>query len=650
MKTFYYKQGLIFAFACLNVGLKAQEQVPATPPDSLKKLPAVIVTGPKYGRFSDYSAQTLQMSTFDIVTNPAAMADIIGNMRVLPGVQSNDNDGRLIIQGGGTGESQIYINDLIVANPYTLTSKNNGVRTRFNSDLFEGIVLQSGGFNAEFGQALSGIVNLNTKEREMMQAKTDMAVSSVYAGVTHIDKKPSYAYSTSLDYSNLTPYSKLFPDQYHWQKHYKQLSFDFFLTKAFSSRTKMTAQIHASTAGGDYLYETVDSVSMENDLKQNYLYAQLNLYHTFNNRFSLSVAGNIVIDQFSGTGVEYQNDKINTRNSWNHNKINLQYRAGRLTNRTGMELILNPYHETYTFGKEYTTSVNNNLASIYNDTKLFLSNNLTASIGIRGEYSNYLNRFNLAPRLYLGYRLNRHNIISASAGEYFQLPAMEYLKRANTMDFTSVNKATVSYGYVKKSSKFQWDAYYKKYANAITYKQVDRQVIDIENTGKGQGWGTDVFLKNNFKNLEYWFSYSFNHTKKQYDWFPEAVTPDYVSRHSLNATLKYWIAPMKSLVSANYTIASGTPYYKNSYPYNELGTTPLRNRLDISWSYLPRPWVIIHFGCQNVLGYKNIYGYEYSEIHPEVRQEIRNPQTRFLFLGVFITFSHNKKLNQLKNL
>jgi hypothetical protein len=227
---------------------------------------------------------------------------------------------------------------------------------------------------------------------------------------------------------------------------------------------------------------------------------------------------------------------------------------------------------------------------------------------------------------------------------------MEYLRQANTIDFTYVNKATVSYSYVKKSSKFQWDAYYKKYTNAITYNRGEQQATDMANAGKGQAWGTDVFLKNNFKNLEYWFSYSFNHTKKQYDWFPEAVTPDYVSRHSLNATLKYWIAPLKSLASANYTIASGTPYYKDAYPYNELGTTPLRNRLDISWSYLPKPWLIIHFACQNVLGYKNIYGYEYSQIHPEVRQEISNPQSRFLFLGVFITFSHNKKLNQLKNL
>jgi hypothetical protein len=51
-----------------------------------------------------------------------------------------------------------------------------------------------------------------------------------------------------------------------------------------------------------------------------------------------------------------------------------------------------------------------------------------------------------------------------------------------------------------------------------------------------------------------------------------------------------------------------------------------------------------------VLGRKNIYGYEYSQVHPDVRQEISNPQKRFFFVGIFITLSKDKKLNELKNL
>ena len=629
---------------------KGQEKIRVILLDSLFELKNVVISAPKYGRFSDYSAQTIQMSTFDIVTNPAAMADILGNMRVLPGVQTNDNDGRLIIQGGSPEESQVYINDLIVMNPYSLSAANSGVRSRFTPDLFDGIVLQSGGSNAEFGQALSGIVNLNTKEKETMEAKTDVSVSSVFIGLTHIDKKPSYSYRASLTYSNLAPYQQLFPDKYEWNKPFQQIQADFFLTKDFSAKTRVTAQLNLSNTGLDFVRFNVDSVRFNNDLKQNYLYAQVNVYHEFNRQWNLSLASNVVVDDFSGTEVQSINDRIKSTNIWNHNKINLQYAKENIVNRTGLEYIHNPYKETYTLGLEYKNKISNDLLSFYNDTKLYLTNNLTASIGLRSEYSNYLNQFNFAPRIYVGYQLNPGNIVSASVGEYFQLPAMEYLKLSDAITFASATKGTVSYSYVKKSSKLQVDAYYKKYKNAITYQQGQYQPVDIANDGSGYGLGTDVFLKNNFKSLEYWLTYSYNDTKKRQAYFAEKVIPDYVARHSFNATLKYWIAPLKSMLGGSYNIASGAPYYNELLPHNKLGTTPLRNRLDIAWSYLPRSNIILHFGCQNLLGYKNVYGYHYSQINPGVRSEITNPSTRFFFVGLFITFSHDKNLNQLKSL
>jgi hypothetical protein len=619
--------------------------------DSIHHLQTVTVSAPKYGRFSDYSAQTIRMSTFDIVTNPAAMADMIGNMRVLPGVQVNDNDGRLIIQGGSSDESQIYINDLLVLNPYNLTSENTGVRTRFSSDLFEGVALQSGGYNAEFGQALSGIVNLNTKEKKHIESKTDLAISSVFTSLTHMDRKPSCAYRGSLAYTHTEPYFKLVPNGYRWNKYPEQISADLYFTKEFSPKTKLIAQAQFSSAAMNYSYENVDSMTFTNDMKEVYFYAQANVYHLFNEKWSLSAGSNLIIDEISGTEVKSPGDQVKNSNKWNHNKVTLQYASGKITNRTGAEYIVNPFHETYLAEQtDNVTDIKNNLSGFYNDTKIFLNNNLTMNLGLRAEYSPYLNRFNLAPRGYIGYRLNRENIVSASYGEYYQLPSLNYLKLTDAIDFTSVTKGTLSYSYVEKHSKFQLDAYYKKYNNAITYSQGTMIPVDIKNEGNGYGWGADLFWKSNFRTLEYWLTYSYNNTEKKYAYFPNKIDPGYASDHSFNITLKYWINSLRSLLGTNYNISSGTPYYNSSTPYNKLGTTPYRNRLDISWSYLPKPWIIIHFGCQNVLGYKNIYGYNYSKVHPGIRQEIATPEPRFFFLGIFVTFSHDKKLNQLKDL
>jgi hypothetical protein len=628
---------------------KGQQNLRVVLLDSVYSLGGVTVSGLRYGRFSDYSAQTLQMSTFDIVTNPVAMADIIANMRVLPGVQANDNDGRLIIQGGNSDESQVYVNDLIVANPYSSSSKNAGVRSRFQSDLFEGIALQSGGFNAEFGQALSGVVNLNTKEREQMEAKTTLAASSVYAGVTHIDQKPSYAYRANLDYSNLALSRQLSGNAYDWTRDYQQVAADFFLTKEFSSSTKMTAQFNGSHASGAYAYATIDRLPLETALKQTYAYAQVNLYHRINEAFSLAAAGNLIIDRSLLNEVQMPNDRLSTQEIWNHNKITLQYRYRQWVNRAGVEYIRNPYRERYEWGQgEHVARPVSDLFSVYDDFKLFLTNNLTASLGLRGEYSAYLREWNLAPRLYLAYRFNTRHIVSLSAGDYFQLPGMDYLKQSSNIDFASVSKITASYGYVKRSGKFQIDAYYKVYKDVVTYSEGPSAAFS--NAGSGRGYGVDLFWKNNFGRLEYWLAYSYNHTEKQYDYFPQPIAPPYVAPHSFNTTLKYWVGPLRSLIGANYNIASGAPYYDAAQPHAKLGTTPLRNRLDLSWSYLPTDWIVIHFGYQNVLGYENVYGYEYSAITPGLRRAVTATDKRFLFLGIFFTFSASKTVNELKNL
>ncbi|MDR1552373.1 MAG: TonB-dependent receptor, partial [Prevotellaceae bacterium] len=320
------------------------------------------------------------------------------------------------------------------------------------------------------------------------------------------------------------------------------------------------------------------------------------------------------------------------------------------TNRAGVEFICNPYTETYSLNQDYTAKINNNLFSIYDDFKLFLTNNLTASVGVRSEYSDYLKKINIAPRVYLAYRPNPKNIFSVSVGDYFQLPSMNYLKQSDGIDFASVTKGTVSYGYVKRSSKFQIDTYYKKYKDVVTCSQGQYSAEAFANNGNGYGWGVDLFWKNNFGLLEYWLTYSFNNTKKQYDYFTEKIAPPYVAPHSFNITLKYWIASWRSMVGSNYNISSGTPYYSDVRPYAKSGTTPLRNRLDISWSYLPTNWIVVHFGCQNVLGYKNIYGYEYSKTNAGVKRAITANDKRFIFLGAFFTFSKSKTVNELKNL
>lgn len=76
--------------------------------------------------------------------------------------------------------------------------------------------------------------------------------------------------------------------------------------------------------------------------------------------------------------------------------------------------------------------------------------------------------------------------------------------------------------------------------------------------------------------------------------------------------------------------------------------------LSLSWSYLPKPNLIIHLACSNVLGRDNIFGYQYASQPNESGlvpgMPIAQGAPRFLFMGIFLTLSKDKTANQLNNL
>ncbi len=68
--------------------------------------------------------------------------------------------GELHIRGGRSNEISYLVDGLSVSNPFN----TNGIATRVATDAIEELTVISGAFNAEYGKAMSGIVNLVTKE------------------------------------------------------------------------------------------------------------------------------------------------------------------------------------------------------------------------------------------------------------------------------------------------------------------------------------------------------------------------------------------------------------------------------------------------------------------------------------------------------
>ncbi|CAM3805836.1 carboxypeptidase-like regulatory domain-containing protein [Sphingobacterium prati] len=130
------------------------------------------------------SGRNSVMSPLDIVTTAGSMGNIISALATLPGAQVAGENGRLMVHGGDASETQTYINGIRVAQPYTATPNEVPVRGRFSPMLFKGVNFSTGGYSAEFGNALSSILALS-KENTIEQPKTELSLSSLGLGLGH---------------------------------------------------------------------------------------------------------------------------------------------------------------------------------------------------------------------------------------------------------------------------------------------------------------------------------------------------------------------------------------------------------------------------------------------------------------------------------
>jgi outer membrane cobalamin receptor len=207
---------------------------------------------------------------------------------------------------------------------------------------------------------------------------------------------------------------------------------------------------------------------------------------------------------------------------------------------------------------------------------------------------------------------------------------------------------------VEDNKTFRVEAYYKQYNQLVRY--INNDPYALNNAGSGYARGLELFWRDNhsIRRLDYWISYSFLDTERDYLNFPYAATPSFASRHNFSLVGKYFIQSLKSQVGATYSFTTGRPYNNPNEDAFNHARTPAYHDLSINWSYLPKSWMIVHLSCTNLLGRNNIFGYEYSDVRNSDGlyngRPIRQAAPRFLFLAVFITLSKDKSVNQLPSL
>ncbi|HHB52518.1 MAG TPA: TonB-dependent receptor, partial [Saprospiraceae bacterium] len=156
-----------------NLTIKIKQEV--------NELNAVTITA---GTFeTGENSKTAVLDPIEVVTTAGAEAgDINSAIKTLPGIQTVGEDGRLFVRGGDASETKVFIDGMRVFKPYLTNNANMPTRSRFSSFLFKGVAFSLGGFSAEYGDALSGVLSMNTIDFPK-QNQTDISLMSLGLGI-----------------------------------------------------------------------------------------------------------------------------------------------------------------------------------------------------------------------------------------------------------------------------------------------------------------------------------------------------------------------------------------------------------------------------------------------------------------------------------
>ncbi len=618
--------------------------------ESVNTLDAVTISAGNLD--SGEKARVSVLKPLDIVTTAGSNANIVSALQTLPGTNNVGESGRLFVRGGEADETQTYVDGLRVGQPYGASANNTPARGRFSPFLFSGANFSTGGYSAEYGEALSSVLLLPTKD-EADADKTEMSFMTVGLGLGRTKKWAKSSLSFNTSYINLKPYQLLVPQRLDFNKPFQSASGESVFRYQFANGLlKIYAAFDAQNL--DLNQEDVNQIpKVRFALNNNNLYFNSSYKGNFGEKWQV-IAGFSYGYAENKIGIDAI--KINNFENTSHLKLKLRKSfSERFKLSFGTDYFNTRFNEN--LDVKFRNGYKENILATYAEADVFLSKKLAFKAGLRASNNNFIDRFAINPRLSLGYKFAKNSQFSFAYGEFTQAPRQEYLKFSNQFDNEKTSHYILNFQYNKAGQTLRLEAYYKDYRDLVKFNTPNSQFNSVfNNSGNGFAKGLELFWRDNknVKNLEYWVSYSYIDSERDYRNFSAKVTPNFVANHNLSLVTKYWINDWKSQIGFTASVASGRPYNNPNELKFMNGKTPFYQDLSFNWAYLLTTQKILYFSMTNVLGANQVFGYDYAR-NPNAariyeRKEINPLASRFFFFGFFWTISKDKKDNQLKNL
>ena len=632
--------------------------VNSTLKEQVSEIDAVVISAGSI-EASDKKRATALLTPIDIYTTAGANGQISSALETLPGVQKIGETEGLFVRGGTSEETKFFMDGNLVNNFFGNSIPGVKSMDRLNTSLFKGNVFSSGGYSAVYGQALSSVLVLESIDFPERNS-VDIGISPLFltAGFQNVNEEKSKSFGIFGSYSNLGLMTKLIkfnnnftkaPEAFGTNFNFRLKNKNGGILKYYGSydTNKIALQAESLETNSDFDNTSLQGKNTFHNLsfRQKFGKYLLNLgsSYTFN---SNTIALSSIFDnaEINPTTIAINTNYFNAKGILER-KINRisAVRGGIEFNEAREKIALELPSIPFQF--------NNQITAVFTETEVGFSNHLSAKLGLRSEYSSAITQWNLSPRLAMAYRISTHWTSSLAYGIFYQNPDQKYFGRNSLHN----QKAEHYILQVQKSTdgrSFRLEAFYKNYSDLIKTKILNQRPVAINNNGDGFAKGIEVFWrdKKSLKNIDFWVSYSYLDSKRNFQYYDQSLFPNFAAKHTLSVVAKKFVTDWKTGFNLSYTFASGRPFYNfqtdnnGEYYLMSQGTLKNYNALNFSLNYLPnlgkkeaKAFTILVLSVNNILQQKNIYGFQFSKDGLRSKAVLPSAST-FVFIGAFINF------------
>lgn len=624
----------------IDLGKNAETIIDVRMEELVLKMKDVVITA---SSFSSNKGKGVVLNKMDVLMTPGGAADVFQSLKTLPGLTQVSESAELYVRGGEPIETIAIIDGAVMYHPFTLESDYGGlfsnVKTNFIKDLF----FSSGGFSAKYGNALSGVIDIETKgvpERTNIVSGLSMANGSLSAEVPFLMNAAGFMFEYDRSFTKPIFWLNGGSDRFTTTPNSDNFTSSFVLNYSKTGRIKILGIMANDDEGvlverAEYTGE-FDGASKNRYINSSWsdiLWGNLVMkssisYNKYSNNWKLGLL-DLTQDDRTYT---WRNDFDKTLTTSSRLLTGFEF-EDRKVNYTGIipgdDNNISPTGE-----KKYLDAVfAGGRFGAYAELEIAKPlgiNELSVTAGLRYDCVTKINSEWFNPRLNLGYKISGTSTVMIATGIFNQVNDPRLYSISDGNPHLKPMKAvhyigSYDYHYTTENS-FRVEIYRKNY----TELPLKNALVNYTNDGYGFAQGVDFIIKGSLDiGLNGWFSYGYIDSKRYWMDFSKETFSSTDVTHNLTLILKY---PLTSdlQIGTNIKYATGKPFtpitgsnYNATYGYYEPveGETnsaryPSYRRIDVRLTYFTNIFekyrLIIFMEGLNILNLNNIFGYSYS--------------------------------------